>query len=96
MEELINELTHIRGNGSQSWVDLICTNQSFLIDSGILPSLDPNTKHNINFHSLSPHSYKRRIWDYKKAKIDDLRNELTKINWNSLFHHLSVDEMALV
>ena len=40
MDELINEPTHIKDNGSQSCIDLICTNQPFLFaDFGVLPSL---------------------------------------------------------
>ena len=102
MEELINEPTHIRDDGSQSCIDLICTNQPFLlVHSGVLPSLDPHSKHNIihgrlNFHTPSPPPYKRRIWDYNKAKIEDIRKILVETNWLSLFHRLSADEMALV
>ena len=102
MEELINEPTHIRDDGSQTCIDLICTDQPFLfVDSGVLPSLDPHSKHNIihgrlNFLAPSPPPYKRRIWDYNKAKIEDIRKSLIDVNWHCLFHQLSVDEMALV
>ena len=38
LDELINEPTHIRDDGSQSCIDLICTDQPFLfVDSGVLP-----------------------------------------------------------
>ena len=30
LEELINEPTHIRDDGSQSCIDLICTDQSYI------------------------------------------------------------------
>ena len=86
MDELINEPTHIKDNGSQSCIDLICTNQPFLFaDSGVLPSLDSHSKHNIvhgrlNFHTPRPPPYKRRIWDYNKAKIDEIRKKLTETN----------------
>ena len=102
MEELINEPTHIRDDGSQTCIDLNCTDQPFLlVDSGVLPSLDPHSKHNIihgrlNFLAPSPPPYKRRIWDYNKAKIEDIRKSLIDVNWHCLFHQLSVDEMALV
>ena len=44
MEELIKEPTHIRDNGSQSCIDLICTEQPYLfVDSGVLPSLDTHS-----------------------------------------------------
>ena len=102
LDELIKEPTHIRDDGSQSCIDLICTDQPFLfVDSGVLPSLDPHSKHNIvhgklNFHTPSPPPYKRRIWDYDKAKVEDIRRNLSETNWNSLFYRLSANEMALV
>ena len=76
MEELIKEPTHIRDDGSQSCIDLICTDQPYLfVDSGVMPSLDSHSKHNIthgrlNFHSLNPLPYQRRIWDYMKQCQD--------------------------
>ena len=102
MEELINEPTHIRDNGSQSCIDLICTDQPYLfVESGVQPSLDPHSKHNIvhgrlNFHSPSPPSYKRRIWDYTNANIERIRKCLHEMDWNQLFYRLNADEMALV
>ena len=102
MEELINEPTHIRDNGSKSCIDLICTDQPFIfVDSSVLPSLDTHSKHNIingrlNFHSPSPPPYERHIWDYAKANIDIIRKNLAGMDWNSLFFRLSVNEMALV
>ena len=46
--DVINEPTHIRDNGSQSCIDLICTNQVHLFtETGVLPSLDSHSKHNI-------------------------------------------------
>jgi hypothetical protein len=102
MEELIKEPTHIRDNGSQSCIDLICTDQPFLfVDSGVLPSLDSHSKHNIihgrlNFHSPSPPPYKRRIWDYKNSDICAIRQKLSDLDWHSLFSQLNVNEMALV
>ena len=102
MEELINEPTHVRDNGSQSCIDLICTDQPYLfVDTGVLPSLDPHSKHNIihgrlNFHSPSPPPYKRCIWDYTNAKIDCIKKSLSEMDWNQLFFRLNVDQMALV
>ena len=102
IEELINEPTHIRDNGSQTCIDLICTDQPFLfVDSGVLPSLDPHSKHNIihgrlNFHSPSPPPYERRIWDYNKANIDLIKKKLSDMDWITLFSNLDVNQMALV
>ena len=102
MEELINEPTHIRDNGSQSCIDLICTDQPYIfVESGVHPSLDPHSKHNIihgclNFHSSSPPPYKRRIWDYSNADIDRIKKGMVEMDWNQLFYRLNVDQMALV
>ena len=102
MEELIKEPTHIRDNGSQSCIDLICTDQPYLfVDSGVLPSLDNHSKHNIihgrlNFPSPSPPPYKRRIWDYKISNISAIQQKLSETDWHSLFAQLNVNEMALV
>ena len=71
------------------------------VDSGVLPSPDSHSKHNIihgrlNFHTPSPPPYKRRIWDYDKANIEEIRKNLSETDWRSLFFQLSSNEMALV
>ena len=102
LEELINEPTHVCDNGSQSCIDLICTDQVHLITkTGVLPSLDSHSKHNIihgtlNFHIPCPPPYKRKIWDYKSAKISLIRSEIQNTNWRNLFFNLNVNEMSLV
>ena len=100
--ELINEPTHIRDNGSQSCIDLICTDQPYIFtETGVLPSLDSNSKHNIihgslNFHNPCPPPYKRKVWDYKTANTDLIRQELLYTDWKSLFFGLNTDQMSLV
>ena len=102
MEELINEPTHIRDDGSQSCIDLICTDQPFIFtETGVLPSLDSHSKHNIihgslNFHIPCPPPYKRKIWDYKAANTNLIRNDLLNTDWQSLFIGLDASEMSLV
>ena len=102
LEELINEPTHIRDDGSQSCIDLICTDQPYIFtEAGVLPSLDPHSKHNIitgslNFHNPTTPPYKRKVWDYKTAKIDLIRTELINTNWKSLFFGLNKDEISSV
>ena len=102
LDELINEPTNIRDDGSQSCIDLICTNQPyFFIDSGVLPTLDPHSKHNIihgtlNFNMPCPPPYKRKVWLYKSAKTDSIREELSNTDWHTLFNSLDVNEMSLV
>ena len=71
LEGLINEQTHIRNDGSQSCIGLICTDRPyFFTDTDVLSSLDTHSKHiisygNINFNFPCPPPYKRKIWDYK-------------------------------
>ena len=102
LEQIINEPTHVRDDGTQTCIDLICTDQpSMFINSGVFPSLDPHSKHNIIHGTLSidlprPPPYKRKIWDYKTAKMDCIRADLLKVNWNNLFVNLNVSEMTLV
>ena len=102
LEELINEPTHIRDDGTQTCIDLICTDQPYLFtDTGLLPTLDPHSKHNIihgtlNFNLPSPPPYKRKVWDYKSAKINLIHEELSNTNWNDLFFNLNSNEMCLL
>ena len=57
LDELINEPTHIRDDGSQSCIDLICTDQPFIFtDTGVLQSLDPHSKHKIIYSTLNFHT----------------------------------------
>ena len=49
LEQLISEPTHARGDGSQYFIDLICTDQSYLFtETGVLSSLYPHSKRNIH------------------------------------------------
>ena len=102
LEQLICEPTHVRDDGSQSCIDLICTDQPYMfMESGVLPSLDSHSKHNIIHVTLSiniprPPPYKRKIWDYKKAKTDRIRVDFKDVNWHDLFFNLNASEMCLL
>ena len=102
LEQLINEPTHVRDDGSLSCVDLIWTDQPFtFMETGVLPSLDPCSKHNIIHGSINisvprPPPYKRKIWEYKSANTDKIRADLLNLNWNDLFFNLNVHEKGLV
>ena len=90
LEELINEPTHIREDGSQSCIDLICADQPYIFtETGVLLSIDSHSKHNII-------PYKRKVWYYKTATTVLIRNGLLNINWQSLFLGLKAIEMSLV
>ena len=53
LEELINEPTHIRNDGSQSCIDLIFTDQLYLFTDSVLPSLDTHSEHNIIYGNIN-------------------------------------------
>ena len=54
LEQLICEPTHIRDGGSQSCIDLIITDQPYTFtETGVLPSLDSHSKHNIIHGTLN-------------------------------------------
>ena len=92
------------GGGSQSCIDLIITDQPYIFtETGVLPSLDLHCKHNIIHGALNvnippppPPPYKRKIWVYKTAKVDLIRNDLLNVNWLELFYNLNVSEMSLL
>ena len=102
LEQLISEPTHVRDDGSQSCIDLICTDQPFIFtETGVLSSLDSHSKHNIihgklNINIPRPPPFKRKIWDYKISNIDLIRFDLLKVNWQDLFFNLNVSEMVLL
>ena len=102
LDQLINEPTHVRDDGSLSCIDLVCTDQQYLFtDSGVFSSLDPASKHNIVHGTLNvdvprPPPYKRKIWEYKKANVDNIRKELLNVNWHELFYNLNVHQKCLL
>ena len=102
LEQLINDRTDVRDDGFQSCIDLICTDQPFsFTETGVFSSLDTHSKHNFPHGTLnmgippSP-TFKRKIWDYKSAKIDHIRLDLHKINWHNLFLNLNVSEKSIL
>ena len=78
------------------------TDQPYILtEIGVLPSIDSHSKHNIvhgklNFKFLSPPPYKRKVWNYRAAKVDLVRDQLDNVNWDDLFHNLNVNEMCLL
>ena len=50
----------------------------------------------INFSVPSPPPYKRKIWEYQKANVPRITDELSNLNWFALFENKSVDEMVSV
>ena len=68
-------------------------------ESGVLPSLDAYSKHQIvhgtlNINVPCPPPYKRKVWDYKSANSDNIRREINTTDWANLFQNRNVNEMA--
>ena len=42
-----------------------------------------------------PPPYKRKIWHFKSAQVDNIRNEISGTDWNSLLFNLNVNEMNI-
>ena len=40
--------------------------------------------------------YKRKVWNYRAAKVYLIRDQLDNVNWNDLFHNLNVNEMCIL
>ena len=91
LHQLISDPTHLLPNLS-SCIDLIFTDQpNLVVDSGVHPSLHPNCHHQITFsvYNLTveyPTPYERLVWDYNKAKTDELsiKQALMQIKWQNL------------
>jgi exonuclease III len=102
LEQLINEPTHLPRDEISTCIDLIITDNPYsFVDSGVIPSPDPRLKHQvihgkINFSVPSPPPYKRKIWEYDKANVPRITEELSNLNWIALFENKSVDEMVSI
>ena len=102
LEQLINEPTHLPRDEISTCIDLIITKNSFsYVDSGVIPSPYPRLKHQvihgkINFSVPSPPLYKRKIWEYDKANVPRIKDELSNLNWIALFENKCIDEMVSI
>ena len=91
LSQLIREPKHIQTN-STSCIDLIFTDQENLcVNSGVHSSSHPYCHHQIlcsifNLNIYYPPTYKRLVWDYKKANSTTIRKALDLVNWQSLFN----------
>ena len=97
LHQLIDEPTHFRPGFSPSCIDLIfSSSETLVLDSGVLPSLNPQCHHQIpfvkvNFKIKFPPAYERRIWDFARADIRGIKLALDCIDWERSFSGLNVD-----
>ena len=92
---IINQPTHILNNSS-CCIDLLLTSQRYLVmESGVHSSLHWNFHHQMicarfNLKMYYPHPYERKIWLYKKAKIDLIQQVIREFNWERAFHRKGI------
>ena len=95
--QLIDQCTHITKEPS-SCIDLIFTsNPSFISASGVELSLYEKCHHNliygkINFNVPLPPPYIREVWDYKNAKVENIQQSVSGIDWNFIFQGKTVNQ----
>ena len=98
---MINEPTHILESFS-SCIDLIFTSQPNLItESGVHPSLHPNSHHQIifakfNLEILFPPPYFRDVWHYQDANTDLIRRAIDMFDWDRAFVNTNVNEKVFI
>ena len=100
LEQLINEPTHIRDDGSQTCIDLLFTDQKYAFTNAqVISHSEHQSKHlivhgEINFSMPSPPPYRRKIWEYDHANHIKISEDLNKIDWVEIFRHEDVDGMT--
>ena len=95
LHEIINEPTHILESPSLC-IDLIFISQPNLItESGVHPSLHPNSHHQIIFAKFNleiyyPPPYFRGVWHYQDANTDFIRRAIDMFDWDKAFVNTNV------
>ena len=90
LHQVISGPIHILSQSSFC-IDLSFTDQQHLVSNcGIHASLHPNCHHQITYCKLNLKmtylpTYKRMVWDYKKANIVCIKKALCTVNWDVLF-----------
>ena len=102
LEQIISEPTHIRDDGSRSCIDLVFTNLFHVFTHvEVLAHSECHSKHlilhgKLNFSVPRPPRYKRKLWDFDKANVSQICNEISNTNWETLFRHKNIDEMESI
>ena len=101
LHQVIKEPTHILDNSS-TCIDLIFTLQpNLIIESGIHPSLHPNSHHQIVYAKFNllihfPPHYSREVWHYKDANTELIKRAIKKFDWQRAFLNTSVNEKVAI
>ena len=96
LTQLISEPTHFFNDISNpSCIDIILTDQpNLVLNCGVRPSLDPLVKHQITFCKLNfkippPPKHDRKVWHFKKAKSDSIKDAMKAFPWRQRFAPLT-------
>ena len=98
---MINEPTHIL-ESSSSCIDLIFTSQPNLItESGVHPSLHPNSHHQIIFAKSNleihyPPPYFCDVWHYQDANTDLIRRAIDMLDWDKAVVNTNINEKVFI
>ena len=101
LHQMINERIHILKTSS-SCIDLIFISQPNLItESGVHPSLHPNSHHQIIFAKFNleihyPPPYFRDVWHYQDVNTDLIRRAIDMFDWNRAFVNTNVNEKVFI
>ena len=88
LQQLIKEPTQILTDSS-SCTDLLVTSQTTLVmESGLHSSLHLNCHHQIIYGRLNlkvcyPPPYKREIWHYRRANVDQIQRAIEQFSWKN-------------
>ena len=88
LTQLISEPTNFQENSRPSCIDLIfCDQPNLIIESGVLPSLDPFCKHQITFCRLNYQippapAFHRKVWLYDRAQVELLQRSIAEFPWH--------------
>ena len=98
--QIISEPKHIQRNSS-SCIDLIFTDQPSLVNNEVHASLHSSCHHQIihctfNLNIVYPPSYRRLLWNYKKADVSKIQKALKLVNWDRLFDNKNVDSQVFI
>ena len=83
---------------SASCIHLIFTSlPNIVIESGVHPSLYPNSHYQIEFANFNlkiycPPSYLREVWQYREANADFINRAINNFNWEKAFSNTDINE----
>ena len=80
-----------------SCIDLIfCTSQNLISKYGVDASIFDKCHHNIIYGKIDirvplPPKYVRKVWDYSKADVQNIKKSIKEFNWGKTLESLSID-----